>query len=177
MEEGVVRSRFGHFRSFLEVCVVVFATHVVPFFDKSHFLITVAWITIQYFCCTKVCLVPYFLCSRTQSVHSRPRGWQLPSTGGREHTHTHTPSVEGGAAAAQSRRLPPLPIQEALGNTRTNGIFVPCHGGDGHQIRDPTPVIVVGEEALRDMSSSSSLLMASIGDCNFCLFPEDLRPP
>ena len=42
MEEGVVRSRFGHFRSFLEVCVVVFVTHVVPFFDKSHFLITVA---------------------------------------------------------------------------------------------------------------------------------------
>jgi hypothetical protein len=26
----------------LEVCVVVFVTHVVPFFDKSHFLITVA---------------------------------------------------------------------------------------------------------------------------------------
>jgi len=44
MEEGVVRSRFGHFRSFLEVlCVVVFVTHVrVPFFDKSHFLIPVA---------------------------------------------------------------------------------------------------------------------------------------
>ncbi len=42
MEEGVVRSRFGHFRRFLEVCVVVFVTHVVPFFDKSHFLITVA---------------------------------------------------------------------------------------------------------------------------------------
>ena len=41
MEEGVVRSRFGHFRSFLEVCVVVFVTHVVPFFDKSHFLIPV----------------------------------------------------------------------------------------------------------------------------------------
>ncbi len=39
MEEGVVRSRFGHFWSFLEVCVVVFVTHVVPFFDKSHFLI------------------------------------------------------------------------------------------------------------------------------------------
>jgi len=38
MEEGVVRSRFGHFRSFLEVCVVVFVTHVVPFF-MSHFLI------------------------------------------------------------------------------------------------------------------------------------------
>ena len=42
MEEGVVRSRFGHFRSFLEVCVAVFVTHVVPFFDKSHFLIPVA---------------------------------------------------------------------------------------------------------------------------------------
>ena len=42
MEEGVVRSRFGHFRSFLEVCVVVFVTHVVPFLDKSHFLIPVA---------------------------------------------------------------------------------------------------------------------------------------
>ena len=43
MEEGVIRSRLGHFWSFLEVCVVVFVTHVVPFFDKSHFLITVAW--------------------------------------------------------------------------------------------------------------------------------------
>ena len=29
MGEGVVRSRFGHFPSFLEVCVVVFVTHVL----------------------------------------------------------------------------------------------------------------------------------------------------
>ncbi len=85
------------------------------------------------------------------------------------------PSVEGGAAAARSRRRPPLPIQEARGDTPTNGIFVPCHGGVGRRIRDPTPVVVVGEEDSRDASSSSS--MASIGDRDFCLFPEDVRPP
>ncbi len=32
MGERVVRSRFGHFWSFSEVCVVVFVTHVVPFY-------------------------------------------------------------------------------------------------------------------------------------------------
>jgi len=47
MEEGVVQSQFGHFRSFLEVCVVVFVTHVVPFFGKSHFLIPVAWYVLE----------------------------------------------------------------------------------------------------------------------------------
>ncbi len=87
-----------------------------------------------------------------------------------------TPSVEGGAAAARSRRRPPLPIQEARGDTPTNGIFVPCHGGDGRRIRDPTPVVVVGEEDSRDASSSSSSSMASIGGRDFCLFPEDVRP-
>jgi hypothetical protein len=87
------------------------------------------------------------------------------------------PSVEGGAAAARSCRRPPLPIQEARGDTPTNGIFVPCNGGNGRQIRDPTPVVVVGEEDSCDASSLSSSSMASIRDCNFCLFPEDIRPP
>ena len=40
MEEGVVRSRFGHFRSFLEVCVVVFVTHVSPIFLQVPFFDT-----------------------------------------------------------------------------------------------------------------------------------------
>jgi hypothetical protein len=88
------------------------------------------------------------------------------------------PSVEGGSTAARSRRRPPLPIQEARGDMPTNGIFIPCHGGDGRRIRDPTPVVVVGEEDSRDASSSSSSSsMASIGDHDFCLFPEDVRPP
>ncbi len=32
------------------------------------------WITIRYFCCTKVCMVPYVLCSRTQSSISFEHG-------------------------------------------------------------------------------------------------------
>ena len=63
MEEGVVRSRFGHFRSFLEVCVVVFVTHVVPFFDKSHFLIPVAW--------QKTRLYFFFIVSKNQPLFVR----------------------------------------------------------------------------------------------------------
>jgi len=37
---GLYGRGFGHFPSFLEVCVVVFLTHIVPFF-MSHFLIPV----------------------------------------------------------------------------------------------------------------------------------------
>ncbi len=45
------------------------------------------------------------------------------------------------------------------------------------QICNPTLVIIIGKEDSRKVSSSSSLSMVSIEDHNFCLFPEDVRPP
>jgi hypothetical protein len=42
----------------------------LPYGRKKQFLLSWPWITIQYFCSTMVCMVPYFLCSCTQSKYT-----------------------------------------------------------------------------------------------------------